>query len=130
MNEAHVEKATNALLIEVRDGLIYVADQQLRDEEVNRSSLLKELLDSNGSTSVPLSLELFNKWRFYVGMEMDERPSEPETHPQGLSELSNATLHDNASLLEVCQATSCGVVNIWVQCFPTDTAGLRCPSRP
>lgn len=95
----HVE-VTHTLSIEVRDGVIYVADQQLYDDEVQRSTLLKQLLDSAGSTSVPLSGDLFNRWRQYVKADMERSlDSAPQLQKD---ELAKLTLTDKAAILEVC----------------------------
>eukprot|EP00892_Ulva_mutabilis_P006905 jgi/Ulvmu1/4587/UM002_0316.1 len=99
MSDVDHEGAQSALSIEVRDGLIYVLDQQLLDTEIQRSSLLKELLNSNGSTSVPLSIELFTRWRKYVHAELEQQ-SDPENTSQDVQKLNDITLLEKASLLE------------------------------
>lgn len=101
MSEAQSENS-NELGIEVKEGRIYVDGDQLLEDEVQRSKLLKDMLSSQGLTSVPLAAPLFKRWRQHVSQEMKMQPTDAAaTDVKANSSLSNCTLDDRVAVLEV-----------------------------
>lgn len=101
MGEEPSDDAPKHVAIEVKDGLIYVDGALLLDEEVQRSKLLQEMLNSDGMTSVPLSARLFTRWRQYISMIMQKETADAENIFTSDQELIQSPLHDRVAVLEV-----------------------------
>lgn len=102
MDEGQSDENCNELGIEVKEGRIFVDGDQLLDDEVQRSKLLKNMLNSQGLTSVPLSASLFKRWRQHVSKDMEKQPADAASNAvEENTSLSNCTLDDRVAVLEV-----------------------------